>query len=45
MKILHTADWHLGQKFIHFDREQEHILALEWLIEVIKKEKIEFKIS
>ena len=44
MKILHTADWHLGQKFIHSDREQEHILALEWLIEVIKKEKIELLI-
>ena len=44
MKILHTADWHLGQKFIHFDREQEHILALKWLIEVIKKEKIELLI-
>ena len=44
MKILHTADWHLGQKFIHFDREQEHTLALNWLIETIKKEKVELLI-
>jgi DNA repair protein SbcD/Mre11 len=44
MKILHTADWHLGQKFIHFDREQEHTFALDWLIEVIKKEEIELLI-
>jgi DNA repair protein SbcD/Mre11 len=44
MKILHTADWHLGQKFRHLDREQEHIFALDWLIEVIKKEKIELLI-
>lgn len=44
MKILHTADWHLGQKFIHFDREQEHTLALNWLIDLIKKEKVELLI-
>ncbi len=44
MKILHTADWHLGQKFIQYDREQEHTLALNWLIELIKKEKIELLI-
>jgi DNA repair protein SbcD/Mre11 len=44
MKLLHTADWHLGQKFMIFDREEEHRLTLDWLIEVIKKEKIDLLI-
>jgi DNA repair protein SbcD/Mre11 len=29
--ILHTSDWHLGQKFLSCDREEEHRLALDWL--------------
>jgi exonuclease SbcD len=44
MKILHTADWHLGQSFIHFDRNEEHQLALDWLLDLIKKEGIELLI-
>lgn len=44
MKILHTADWHLGQKFFHRDRKEEHQYALNWLIELIKKEEIELLI-
>jgi exonuclease SbcD len=31
MKILHTADWHLGQIFFGYDRKMEHALFLEWL--------------
>lgn len=31
MRVLHTSDWHLGQKFLYNDRETEHRLALEWL--------------
>ncbi len=41
MKILHTSDWHLGQKFISREREEEHALALEWLAETIIQENIE----
>ena len=41
MKMLHTADWHLGQKFLFYDRELEHQRALNWLLELIKKEKID----
>ncbi len=41
MKILHTADWHLGQKFYFNDRIEEHQLALKWLVELIEKEKID----
>ena len=25
MKILHTADWHLGQTFYEYDRREEQI--------------------
>lgn len=31
MKLLHTADWHLGQTFFEYDRKAEHICFLEWL--------------
>ncbi|MEY3368327.1 MAG: hypothetical protein RI973_1482 [Bacteroidota bacterium] len=41
MKILHTSDWHLGQKFISRDREEEHRLALDWLLEVLVKEHVD----
>lgn len=41
MKILHTSDWHLGQKFISRDREDEHRLALDWLVQVIENEKVD----
>lgn len=44
MKILHTSDWHLGQKLLHRDREEEHQLALDWLLETILKEEIELLI-
>ncbi len=32
MKILHTADWHLGQLFHEYDRTFEHSRFLRWLI-------------
>lgn len=41
MKVLHTADWHLGQKFFHRNREQEHRAALDWLVQYIIKEEVE----
>lgn len=40
MKILHTSDWHLGQKFMNVDREQEHRQALDWLSELIRERNI-----
>ncbi len=24
LKIIHTADWHLGQTFFGYDRDEEH---------------------
>ncbi|MEL6719943.1 MAG: exonuclease subunit SbcD, partial [Bacteroidota bacterium] len=41
MRFLHTSDWHLGQKFLHRDRTEEHELALEWLIKTIEDQKID----
>ncbi len=41
MKILHTADWHLGQRLCDFDRQAEHDHFLQWLLETLKKEKVD----
>ena len=41
MKILHTSDWHIGQKFMGKSREEEHKAFLSWLYETIKKENID----
>jgi len=41
LKILHTSDWHLGQKFSHFDRKEEHRLALDWLLDLVENEKVD----
>ena len=32
LKVLHTADWHLGQSFFGFDRDYEHSRFLDWLL-------------
>ena len=37
MKIIHTADWHLGQTFFEYDRKGEHTLFLPQLIETVAK--------
>jgi DNA repair protein SbcD/Mre11 len=44
MKILHTSDWHLGQKFISREREEEHRLALDWLAKTVTDENIDLLI-
>ena len=36
MKIIHTADWHLGQTFYEYERKKEHLLFLKWLQEQVK---------
>lgn len=35
LKIIHTADWHLGQTFFGFDREAEHDAFLTWLTDTL----------
>ena len=39
MKIIHTSDWHLGQKFLYNGREEEHQMALDWLLATIREQQ------
>jgi exonuclease SbcD len=41
MRILHTADWHLGARLIERDRLAEHAAFVDWLIETLSSEKID----
>lgn len=41
MRILHTADWHLGARLIERDRLAEHAAFVDWLIETQRTEKID----
>ncbi len=44
MRLLHTADWHLGQHLCDKDREEEHRLFLEFLLQIIHTEKVDLLI-
>lgn len=37
IRILHTADWHLGQVFHGYDRDYEHARFLDWLLVKIQE--------
>jgi len=39
MKILHTADWHLGNVFHGHNRIYEHQHFLSWLLDTIRQEQ------
>ena len=41
MRLLHTADWHLGARLIERERLAEHAAFLDWLIETLRSEKID----
>lgn len=42
MRVLHTADWHLGQRFIQgHERTEEHRHFLDWLVATIQTEHVE----
>lgn len=41
IRILHTADWHLGQTFFGYDRVEEHVHFLQWLARELKENKID----
>ena len=38
MKIIHTADWHLGHKILDFDREDEFVFFFDQLVELVQSE-------
>jgi exonuclease SbcD len=37
MRIIHTADWHLGQTFYSFERASEHRVFLDWMASILKE--------
>jgi len=41
MRILHTADWHLGKRLEQSERTDEHQAFLNWLIQTLESEKID----
>ncbi len=41
MRLLHTADWHLGQTFYEYDRTYEQKAFLDWLIETMQTHKVD----
>jgi exonuclease SbcD len=41
MRILHTADWHLGIKLHKKDLSEDHKIFFEWLINLIEEREIE----
>ncbi len=41
MRILHTADWHIGQRLHERQRHEEHKEFLNWLLHTIQEHKVE----
>ena len=41
MKIIHTADWHIGQRLHERQRTDEHEKFLDWLLDRIQEHKVE----
>ncbi|MEZ4828197.1 MAG: exonuclease subunit SbcD [Bacteroidia bacterium] len=41
MKILHTADWHLGKKLDHFSRLEEQRIVMDEICKIADREKVD----
>jgi exonuclease SbcD len=41
VRVLHTADWHIGKQLHKYDLEADMVLFFDWLVDTIKKEKID----
>lgn len=39
LRIIHTADWHLGQTFYEYDRSYEHRMFLDRLTEILVEQE------
>ena len=39
LKIIHTSDWHLGQTFFGYDRDEEHEAFLSWLTDTLSEQQ------
>ena len=41
MRIVHTADWHLGHVLYDRDREAEHRAFLDWLLDLLEERSVD----
>lgn len=41
MKILHTADWHLGKRLDRFSRLEEQVLVMDEIVHIADKENVD----
>ena len=41
MKILHTADWHLGKRLDRFSRLEEQVLVMNEIVEIANEQKVD----
>jgi DNA repair protein SbcD/Mre11 len=41
MRVLHTSDWHLGQRLVNLERTEEHQHFLDWLLQTIEAEQVD----
>lgn len=41
MKILHTADWHLGKRLDRFSRLEEQVLVMNEIVEIADEQKVD----
>lgn len=41
LKIVHTADWHLGQTFLQKSRIEEHQYFIDWLLQILETQDID----
>ena len=41
MKILHTADWHLGKRLDRFSRLEEQVLVMNEIVEIADAQKVD----
>ena len=41
MRIVHTADWHLGHVLHDRDREAEHRAFLDWLLVLLEEREVD----
>lgn len=41
IKILHTADWHIGKRLYKKSLDEDIVLFFEWMVSVIKEEGID----
>lgn len=41
MRLLHTADWHLGQTLHGIARDHEHARFLDWLLDILDERSVD----